>query len=156
MNMSATTVPPASISPRPALGLRHLDHLNLSVNDLAETEDFYARVFGFEVVERAICDDGTPMSILRAGDAMLCAYEHADWEFVANTDRRTRRLHGINHFALRITDRAAFEATIKREKVELNWGGAAIEYPHSTSFYVQDPTGYGIEVVLWNEDTVAF
>ena len=105
---------PAPARPKNALGLRHLDHLNLSVTNLRETEDWYARVFGFEVVERAICDDGTPMSIL------------------------------------------AFEATVEREQSELNWGGEAIDYPHSTSFYVEDPTGYGIEVALWDEDQVAF
>lgn len=158
MIQSATTSPNSSLqSQRPnALGLRHLDHLNLSVSDLSETEAWYARVFGFEVVERAVCDDGTPMSILRAGDAMLCCYEHPDWEFIANLARRKRRLHGINHFALRITDRAAFEATVEREQIELNWGGAAIDYPNSTSFYVEDPTGYGIEVAIWDEDQVSF
>lgn len=140
----------------PSLGLRHLDHMNMSVRDLAETIDWYGRVFGFELVEEAVCDDGTPMAILRAGDAMLCCYEHPDWEFVSNVERRRRRLHGVSHFALRITDRAAWEATVAREQVELQWGGAPIRYPHSTSWYVEDPTGHGIEVALWDDDRVRF
>jgi catechol 2,3-dioxygenase-like lactoylglutathione lyase family enzyme len=140
----------------PRLGLRHLDHMNLSVADLDLTRDWYARVFGFETVEEGVSDDGSRWAILRAGDAMLCCYEHPDWTFVSNAERRERRLHGFNHFAFRITDRAAWEATVKRENLQLDWGGAALDYPHSTSWYVADPTGYGIEVALWNEDRVAF
>ena len=152
-----TTTP--SIAPSAqsrALGLRHLDHLNLSVRDLAETRDWYARVFGFQLVEEGVQDDGTPWAILRGGDAMLCCYEHDDWRFLSNLGRREGQLHGINHFALRITDRRAWEETVARERLELDWGGAAIDYPHSTSWYVKDPTGYGIEVALWERDRVAF
>ncbi|MBL4846953.1 MAG: VOC family protein [Planctomycetes bacterium] len=156
MTQSTATQCPAPAASDLGLGLRHLDHMNLSVSNLAETIDWYARVFGFEVVERAICDDGTPMAILRSGEAMLCCYEHSDWKFVSNVERRERGIHGINHFALRITDRAAFLATVEREQVALTWGGAAIEYPNSTSWYVVDPTGYGIEIALWNDDRVAF
>ena len=62
----AARAPPALCWP---LRLRHLDHLNLSVTDLAQTRDWYARVFGFELVEEGVQDDGTPWAILRSGDA---------------------------------------------------------------------------------------
>lgn len=149
----ATSRPSAPGHP---IGLRHLDHLNLSVADLSETVDWYQRVFGFQVVEEDVCEDGTRLAILRAGEAMLCCYEHADWEAVSNAERRRRGIHGINHFALRITDRAAWEATVRREGLRLSYGGAATDYPHSTSWYVEDPSGYGIEVALWKDDRVRF
>lgn len=34
--------------------------------------------------------------------------------------------------------------------------GSPLRYPHSTSWYVKDPSGYMIEVALWDEDRVEF
>jgi hypothetical protein len=34
--------------------------------------------------------------------------------------------------------------------------GGELRYPHSTNWYVHDPTGYSIEVVLWDEDQISF
>ena len=47
------------------------------------------------------------------------------------------------------------EETLAREQLELNWGGE-ISWPHSAAWYVSDPTGYEIEVALWNDDTIQF
>jgi catechol 2,3-dioxygenase-like lactoylglutathione lyase family enzyme len=133
------------------MAVRHLDHLNMSVADLAKSEDWYRRVFGFERVEGGTYD-GSPWAILRAGDAMLCLYEHPEREA---PDPEEHGHHGLSHFGLRITDRAAWEATVAREKVEVGYGGAH-RWPHSTAWYVTDPTGYEIEVALWDEDRVRF
>ena len=51
-------------------------------------------------------EEGIRWGVLRAGDAMLCIYEYPDLEFVPRP--RERGMHGINHFGLRITDRAAW------------------------------------------------
>ena len=66
-----------------------------------------------------------------------------------------RRLHGLSHFGLRIQDRAAWEETVAREQVEVSYGGE-VDWPHSSAWYVVDPTGYEIEVALWDDDAVAF
>jgi catechol 2,3-dioxygenase-like lactoylglutathione lyase family enzyme len=131
--------------------VKHLDHLNLTVRDLAETVDFYGRLFGFEVVESGVYE-GAPWAILRSGDAMLCCYEHAEFEVVRP---RIASIHGMNHLALRIVDREAWEAVVAVEKPELLYGGVT-RWPHSTAWYVADPSGYEIEVALWNDDTVRF
>ncbi len=57
--------------------------------------------------------------------------------------------------ALRITDGEAWEARVADEGVTIRYDGV-VRWPHSRSWYVDDPTGYGIEVVLWNDDTVSF
>ncbi len=31
-----------------------------------------------------------------------------------------------------------------------------VRWPHSLAWYVKDPTGYEIEVALWNDDEVRF
>lgn len=134
--------------------VKHLDHLNLSVRSLDETADFYGRLFGFAEVERGE-SGGVAYRILRSGEALLCAYEHAGHDWLPKTERRARRLHGINHFSFRITDRDAWEETVAREGVTLHYGGE-IRNAHSSAWYLDDPTGYEIEVALWDDDTVRF
>lgn len=134
--------------------VKHLDHLNLSVRSFDESAGWYRRVFGFEVVEKGEIE-GRPWGVLKAGDAMLCIYEHPDRVHLDGAGLRERKLHGFDHFGLRITDRESWLATLEREGLELLYG-SPIRWPHSTSWYVADPTGHEIEVVSWNDDRVAF
>ena len=134
--------------------VKHLDHLNLSVRDVEETAAWYGRIFGFEVVERGM-HRGAPWGILRSGEAMLCVYQDPGRESLDGDELREKRLHGVNHFGLRITDRAAFEAVIERERLEFSYP-SPFRWPHSTAWYVLDPTGYEIEVACWDDDRVTF
>ena len=131
--------------------VKHLDHLNMTVKDFDETAAWYGRVFGFEVVQDEVAD-GMRWGVLQSGDAMLCIYEHPEYEFGPRDDRSQ---HRVKHLALRITDRESWEATLEREQLELNYDGET-RWPHSAAWYVSDPTGYEIEVALWDNDTVAF
>lgn len=134
--------------------IKSLDHLNLTVNDFDETAEWYGRLFGFEVVERGL-QDGARWGVIRSGDALLCIYEHPELEHQDRFVRQRAGHHGMNHFALRITDREAWEEIIEREGLELSYGGR-IDWPHSDAWYVKDPTGYEIEVALWREGSPAF
>lgn len=134
--------------------VKHLDHLNLTVRDLDSTEAWYRRLFGFRRVEEGVRPDGTPWRILRAGEAMLCIYEKPDRGRLDRELRAEHGHHGVSHFGLRITDRAAWEATIEREGVTLSLG--PYRWEHSVAWYVTDPTGYEVEVAWWKDDTVAF
>lgn len=134
--------------------VKHLDHLNLSVRSFEESAAFYGRVFGFVVVERGV-QAGKPWGVLRAGEALLCLYEHEERTHLGGAALEERRLHGLNHFGLRIQDRAAWERTVAEQGLELLYGGP-LSWPHSTAWYVRDPTGHEIEVALWNDDRVAF
>lgn len=129
--------------------IKHLDHLNMTVADLDRTTDWYRRLFDFEVVEAGVWR-GHRWHILKAGEAMLCLYEHPEL-----TAPGTQSQHGLSHFALRINNSAAFQARAAREGVALQYG-SPIRWPHSTSVYVEDPTGHEIEVVAWDDDTVVF
>ncbi len=131
--------------------VKHLDHLNVSVADLAASVDWYGRVFGFRKVEGG-SRGGRPWAILRSGEALLCLYEHPERKA---PDPEVHGHHGLAHFGLRIDDRAAWETTVAREGVEVAYGGA-FRWPHSTAWYVTDPTGYEIEVALWDDDRVRF
>jgi len=128
-----------------------LDHVNLSVRDLGESVAWYGRVFGFAVAEEGVWD-GTPWAILRSGDALLCLYHHPGFAFLRPEALRDRRLHGTRHVGFRLADEPRWRATLAREGL----GYEEIRYPHSRSWYVNDPTGYDIEVVVWDGDHVSF
>ena len=61
------------------VGVKHLDHLNMTVTDLAESLDWYRRVLDFEKVEDGLYQ-GHPWASIRSGDAMLCLYERPDFK----------------------------------------------------------------------------
>ncbi|MCR4317612.1 MAG: VOC family protein [Planctomycetes bacterium] len=137
------------------MALRNIDHLNLSVANLEESVSWYNRVFGFEVVEDGLTEDGAKWCIIRGGDAMLCMYErpgrtHLDGEEMAEMNRL-----GVSHFGLRIDDPEAFGKIVEREKIEVHYGGA-VRWKHSNSWYINDPSGYTIEVAHWDNDRIDF
>ena len=136
------------------MGVSQLDHLNLSVTDLEASIAWYERLFEFERVEGGVVD-GVPWAIIRSGEALLCLYEHAERTHLTSEQRDQRKLHGLSHFGLRITDGAAFEEAARREGVPVQYGGV-VDWPHSKAWYVLDPTGYEIEVALWKDDTIRF
>lgn len=129
-----------------------LDHLNLTVRDFSESADWYKRVFGFLLVEEGMDKDG-PWGILRSGDFMLCIYESPSRSPLDEKDRRL--FHQIYHFGLRVKDQRAWEETLNSEKLRTYYR-SPVEYPYSLSWYIKDPTGYMIEVALWNDDQVSF
>lgn len=134
--------------------ISNLDHLNLSVTDFEETAEWYSRVFGFEVVERGI-QKNVPWGVIKAGNAMLCIYQHPEYSFMTGNDLELRKMHGLSHFALKVKDRKEWEAVVERENLKVNYGGA-IKWKNSTSWYVNDPTGYEIEVAHWHTGSPVF
>ena len=135
--------------------VRNLDHLNLTVASFDQTVDWYGRLFGFELVEEDRLEDGTRWGVIKSGDAMLCIYEHEDYRFLEMKERRQQGIHGVSHFSLRIEDRDAWLKKAEQEGVEIKYGGQ-VDWPHSDSWYVDDPTGYEIEVAWWREGEPRF
>lgn len=125
-----------------------LDHANFTVRDLDESIDWYGRVFGYRVVERGV-DDGVRWCIMLCCDAMICIYEHPDREYIDRHEAGKRNLHYISHVGVRIDDREEWEQTIEKEGLTIEYGGE-IKMPHGSSWYIFDPTGWEIEVALWD------
>jgi len=137
------------------MAVKQLDHLNLSVRDFEETAAWYRRVFGFDVVQDETDAQGVRWGVIRGGDAMLCIYEYAELDFEQPDAARDAGRHSIKHFALRITDSTAFLENARAVGATFHYGGE-VDWPNSTSWYVTDPTGYMIEVALWDDDIVRF
>ncbi len=53
--------------------VENLDHLNLSVESLDVTVEWYPRVFGFRLVEEAV-SDGVRWGVIRSGEALPNAW----------------------------------------------------------------------------------
>ncbi len=134
--------------------IKHLDHLQLTVENLKESLDWYQRIFGFERVEGGD-RSGHPWAIIRSGEAMLCLYETPRPETIDEAEIDDQPMHRLRHMGFRISDEAAWRETLEREALKLYYY-SPVRYGSSTSWYVKDPTGYGIEVVCWDEDTIQF
>ncbi len=132
-----------------------LDHINLTVANLAESIAWYREVFDFQVVEKGVTPLGRVWSILRSGDSILCVYEEGNRKNVVKNNPDLERFHRVYHFAFRMKDRAQWEKTLKDLNLETYYDSPVV-YPFSTSWYVQDPSGHEIEVVFWNEEQVQF
>ena len=136
------------------MSIKQLDHLNLTVRSLEESVNWYRRLFGFEVVEKGIGDYG-PWSIVRSGEAMLCIYEQQNRGQADRCGYHDSVDHRINHVGFRISDRASWEESIRENDVDVLFGGPT-HWPNSLSWYVMDPNGYQIEVVLWEDGQISF
>ena len=64
-------------------------------------------------------------------------------------------VHRVNHIGLRITDRRAWLDSIDQHQLQLDYDGA-VSWPNSTSWYLKDPNGYQLEVVLWRSEQIHF
>ncbi len=118
-----------------------IDHLNIKVKDLKESIEFYQKVFGFEVKEEGV----SPMSGLKfsiiglSGKAMLAIYEDPN----INPDKSS-----LAHIGFNIDFNEDMESYLKENGVKINYYGdnAVINYPNSKSIYIEDPSGYEIEL----------
>nr|AIF00934.1 glyoxalase/bleomycin resistance protein/dioxygenase (GLO1, gloA) [uncultured marine group II/III euryarchaeote KM3_13_G12]AIF09795.1 glyoxalase/bleomycin resistance protein/dioxygenase (GLO1, gloA) [uncultured marine group II/III euryarchaeote KM3_41_A09] len=131
-----------------------LDHLNMSASNFQESVEWYSKVFGFELREQGE-DEGKPWGILSCGDALLCIYEQPDLVVKDRFEMKDAGLHYLAHFGLRITDSEEWKAIIERENLSILYGGAC-KFPHSTAWYLKDPTGWEIEVALWDDGAPSF
>ncbi|SME94908.1 VOC family protein [Pseudobacteriovorax antillogorgiicola] len=127
--------------------IKKLDHFNFSVTSLSDSIRWYQSVFGFKLEEQGTSNTGSPFAILRAGDALLAMYERPHAKFLSSEAQKQEGIHGFAHIAFTIEDEKQWLSTIEREDVVIDheW-----KYPHSKSWYINDPTGHEIEVVLWD------
>ncbi len=136
------------------MSVTQLDHLNLSVNNFKETVEWYQNVFGFILVEEGIQDE-KPWGVIQKISALLCIYEQQDLVLLDRFESAEKSIHYLAHFGLRIDNQQEWEETIKREKIDIMYDGP-IRWPKSLSWYIKDPTGWEIEVALWDNNQIQF
>ena len=132
------------------------DHLNFSVENFEQSALWYKEVFGFKMVEKGMfeTEDKTkqPWGILKNKNSMLALYECPDYKFENKEDEK---IHEIAHFGIWLEKKDLWEDTIKEHHLEVYYG-SPIKHSYSTSWYIKDPTGYTIEVSVWDNKSIRF
>ena len=130
-----------------------LDHINMSVMNLDESIQWYKNIFGFEKVEGGVSPYGRKFAIIALNDNMLALYEDGRKEKADPLISEPK--HQIFHFGLRIDNLEEWLGKIEEFKIQLSYGDV-IQYPHSRSWYVSDPSGHEIEVSWANNQPLKF
>lgn len=130
-----------------------LDHINMSVTNLEESIQWYKNVFGFEKVEGGISPNGLKFSIVALNDNMLALYEAGDKEKAEPLLSEPK--HQIFHFGLRVDNLDEWLEKIEKFNIQIGYGDV-IQYPHSRSWYITDPSGHEIEVSWANNEALKF
>lgn len=118
-----------------------IDHVNISVKDIAVSAHWYETVFGFKVVEAGLNMSGSKYAIVENQDTMICMSEHPDWK---EPGQDLKNQHQIFHFGFRVLDLDLWRSKIHMLGLVLT--AEEIRYQRSISWYVLDPNGYEIEV----------
>lgn len=130
-----------------------IDHVNMSVADLDESVQWYGKVFGFEAVESGRNQAGIRWAIVANNDSMICMWEHKKKQMAERNYEQS--YHLINHFGLRVSNADEWRTVVRENDLKLYYGGE-IEYPHSRSWYIHDPSGHEIEVSCTNGKAMEF
>ena len=120
-----------------------LDHINLTVENLKDSVEWYQKIFGFEIVESGITPKGIKWGIVGSSESMICMTVYSGR--IAADKAEDRVGHQIYHFGIRVSDIVHWQQTIQNNSFKLYYG-VQIDYPTSKSWYVHDPSGHEIEV----------
>jgi lactoylglutathione lyase len=128
------------------LGVGGVDHVGLTVTDLAASEAFFTKELGFEVFRR---DDAYPAVFLRNGAAIVTLWRATDPAKAVPFDRKQHV--GLHHLAFSVESFAALDALHERLKKapgvriefgpELQYGGPA------KHMMLYEPSGSRIELI---------
>jgi len=110
----------------------------MRVKDLSESIEFYRKNFGFTVKEDQSNSEEPWVIIGLPGVAYLCLYEHP-------AKQKPEGALTINHFGFVVPDFDNTLETLKARGVEILYGGP-VEWSHSRSIYIKDPSGHEIEL----------
>ena len=125
-------------------GTYGVDHVGLSVRDLASTREFFCDCLGWRIVgERP----DYPAAFVSDGHGVLTLWQVQSPGDAIPFDRRANV--GLHHLALAVIDQASLETLYKRVS---SWPGVVVEFGPEPSgagpkihFMVREPSGVRIE-----------
>lgn len=119
-----------------------IDHINVSVRDLARSIRFYTETFGLEMKEDGRSRERPFAIVGRPGVAYLALHENAEAGPAAHP--------AINHWGFVVGDLDPVLDRLEAAGVKIRFTDTyprgVIEYPRSRSVYVEDPDGHEIEL----------
>ena len=114
------------------LKVSSIDHINMSVKNLAQSVEFYKNLFGFEIKKE---QPEEKSKIIGNDNVKLCLYE----------DSEMKPEGAIAHFGFHVEN---FDEIIKictSLGVKIYYDGP-VQFEKSRSIYISDPNGYDIEL----------
>ena len=123
---------------------RGVDHVGLSVRDLASTRRFFCDCLGWRVVGER---EDYPAAFVSDGHDVVTLWQVESPSTAAPFDRRANV--GLHHLALAVVDRTGLETLYERVS---SWPGVVVEFAPELSgagpkvhFIVREPSGVRIE-----------
>lgn len=125
------------------LTIDRIDHLNMGVKNLQQTQAFYKKLFDFDILETGQSRlNQAPYAIIgKSGKGVLCIYERG------SNKSRTEDYGdiAINHWGFHIENFDEALHAVKTLNVPYEYDGV-IHQGQSRSLYIIDPNGYEIEL----------
>jgi len=97
-----------------------VDHIGLSVPDLARTRDFFIRCLGWQQVGEK---PDYPAAFVSDGKLLVTLWQVADTAAFTRFDRKANV--GLHHLALRVATEAQFDEVFARASA---WPGVTVEF----------------------------
>ena len=117
-----------------ALKTAGIDHVNFQVKNLAVSIEFWNELLGFEVLEEFPEVNG---AIIGTKEAKLAIYENADLEDVQG--------QGFSHIGFCIDDINEAKVFCQQNDIPILYDDT-VTWPKSKSLYIQDLSGYEVEL----------
>ena len=113
-----------------------IDHVNMTVRNLKDSLKFYNDLFGFEVKKEDNPNKfDVPSLIIGNTSIKLCLYEVPDMSPEG----------GIAHFGFHVSNFNEVLDKCKQLGIQVLYGGT-VDWEKSKSVYIQDPSGYELEL----------
>jgi len=114
------------------LKVSSIDHINMSVKNLAQSVEFYKNLFGFEIKKE---QPEEKSKIIGNDNVKLCLYE----------DSEMKPEGAIAHFGFHVENFDEIINICTSLGVKIYYDGP-VQFEKSRSIYISDPNGYDIEL----------
>ncbi|PIY89335.1 MAG: VOC family protein [Nitrosopumilales archaeon CG_4_10_14_0_8_um_filter_34_8] len=114
------------------LKVSSIDHINMSVKNLAQSVEFYKNLFGFEIKKE---QPEEKSKIIGNDNVKLCLYE----------DSEMKPEGAIAHFGFHVENFDEIMKICTSLGVKIYYDGP-VQFEKSRSIYISDPNGYDIEL----------
>ena len=114
------------------LKISSIDHINMSVKNLAQSVEFYKNLFGFEIKKE---QPEEKSKIIGNDNVKLCLYE----------DSEMKPEGAIAHFGFHVENFDEIMKICTSLGVKIYYDGH-VQFEKSRSIYISDPNGYDIEL----------